>query len=367
MYSKIISGVLILTITLSCSDNYNIEGTIDPIANGDIVILQKQQGQSFINIDSAHIKDGHFSFKGRQDTATMALISISGKDKLPFTPLLFILENGNLRARIDTLSSISGTELNDKFQNYMDDRSFLDIKLEQLSRQYVTTYVKGQLTDSLFVRLQKEFGEYETQLKDLTRNYILNNTNNISGVYLFIQNSFLFPPETQKEIIENGGEFFEHNPAIQTFSKLLSMNKNVEISMPYINLKMQTPSGSPVTLSDYIQKGKYVLIDFWASWCAPCRKQMPELIKIYDRFKNKNFEIVGVSFDNSKNEWVEYINDMKISWPQMSDLKGWDSDAIMLYAIQGIPHTVLVNPRGIIIAKDLKGKELISTLNKLLK
>ena len=105
----------------------------------------------------------------------------------------------------------------------MDDRSFLDIKLEQLSRQYVTTYVKGQLTDSLFVRLQKEFG----------------------------------------------GEFFEHNPAIQTFSKLLSMNKNVEISMPYINLKMQTPSGSPVTLSDYIQKGKYVLIDFWASWCAP--------------------------------------------------------------------------------------------------
>ena len=117
MYSKIISGILILTITLSCSDNYNIEGTIDSIANGDIVILQKQQGQSFINIDSAHIKDGHFSFKGRQDTATMALISISGKDKLPFTPLLFILENGNLRARIDTLSSISGTELNDKFQN----------------------------------------------------------------------------------------------------------------------------------------------------------------------------------------------------------------------------------------------------------
>ena len=94
---------------------------------------------------------------------------------------------------------------------------------------------------------------------------------------------------------------------------------------------------------------------------------MPELIKIYDRFKNKNFEIVGVSFDNNKNEWVEYINDMKISWPQMSDLKGWDSNAIMLYAIQGIPHTVLVNPQGIIIAKDLKGKELISTLNKLLK
>jgi len=191
----------------------------------------------------------------------------------------------------------------------MDDRSFLDIKLEQLSRQYVTTYVKGQLTDSLFVRLQKEFGGYETQLKDLTRNYILNNTNNISGVYLFIQNSFLFPPETQKEIIANGGEFFEHNPAIQTFSKLLSMNKNVEIGMPYINLKMQTPSGSPVTLSDYIQKGKYVLIDFWASWCAPCCKQMPELIKIYDRFKNKNFEIVGVSFDNNKNEWVEYIHE----------------------------------------------------------
>ena len=366
MYSRSVFIILISVITFSCADGYIIDGSVDHIANGDIVVLQKQQGQVFVNIDSTRIKDGHFSFKGKQDTATMALISISGKDRLPFTPLLFVLENGNLRARIDTLSSISGTRLNDKFQNFMNDRAYLDIKLEQLSRQYVATYISGQLTDSLFIKLQKEFGEYETQLKILIRNYILNNTDNISGVYMFIQNSFLFSPQAQKEIIANGGDFFKHNQAIRTFSKLLSMNKNVEAGMPYIDLKMQTPKGKTVSLSDYIGKGKYVLIDFWASWCPPCRKQMPELMGIYDRFKNKNFEIVGVSFDNNKEEWIQYINDMKIPWPQMSDLKGWDSGAIMLYAIQGIPHTVLVNPQGVIIAKDLKGEELNKTLTRLL-
>ena len=110
-----------------------------------------------------------------------------------------------------------------------------------------------------------------------------------------------------------------------------------------------------------------MLVDFWASWCAPCRKQMPALISLYDRFKNKNFEIIGVSFDNNKNEWVQYIQNAKLPWPQMSDLDGWVSEAVLLYAIQGVPRTILVDPQGKIVAKDLKGSALVKKLEEVLK
>ena len=137
--------------------------------------------------------------------------------------------------------------------------------------------------------------------------------------------------------------------------------------MPYINLKMENPEGQPVSLSDYLNKGKYVLVDFWASWCAPCRKQMPELVRIYNEYKNKNFEIVGVSFDTNRQNWINGLKEMDMTWPQMSDLKGWESPAVMLYGIQGIPHTILLSPDGKIIAKDLKGENLVNKLNDLFK
>jgi len=127
------------------------------------------------------------------------------------------------------------------------------------------------------------------------------------------------------------------------------------------------PDGKPVKLSDF--RGKYVLIDFWASWCSPCRQENPNLVKAYAQFKNKNFEILGVSLDNPNAEtaWLNAIERDRMTWTQVSDLQGWKNQAALLYGVEGIPQNFLIDPKGVIIAKNLRGEELIRTLSSLLK
>jgi peroxiredoxin len=123
--------------------------------------------------------------------------------------------------------------------------------------------------------------------------------------------------------------------------------------------------GNPVSLSSF--KGKYVLIDFWASWCKPCRIENPSVVKAYQQFKNKNFTVLGVSLDKQKDDWVKAIGEDKLTWTHASDLKFWDSMVVPMYGIEGIPHNVLIDPNGIVIAEKLRGEGLIQKLTEVLK
>ena len=134
--------------------------------------------------------------------------------------------------------------------------------------------------------------------------------------------------------------------------------KATAVGQKFTDFEMQTPDGKSVKLSDYVGKGKVVLVDFWASWCGPCRREMPNLVEAYAKFKGKNFEIVGVSLDQDGAAWKEAINKLNMTWPQMSDLKFWQSEGAQLYAVNSIPHTVLIDGDGTIIARGLHGEEL---------
>ena len=131
-----------------------------------------------------------------------------------------------------------------------------------------------------------------------------------------------------------------------------------EMKPYFVDFEMQTPEGKTVKLSDYVGKGKVVLVDFWASWCGPCRREMPNLVETYAKYKGKNFEIVGVSLDQDGAAWKEAIKKLDMTWPQMSDLKFWQSEGAQLYAVNSIPHTVLIDGSGKIIARGLHGEEL---------
>lgn len=131
-----------------------------------------------------------------------------------------------------------------------------------------------------------------------------------------------------------------------------------EINLPDINGKL---------FSLKSLRGKYVLVDFWASWCRPCRMENPNVVKAFNKFSSKNFTILGVSLDKEKADWIKAINDDGLYWHQVSDLKFWDAEVVSTYKFEGIPFNVLVDPQGIIVAKDLRGEELINTLEKVLK
>lgn len=121
---------------------------------------------------------------------------------------------------------------------------------------------------------------------------------------------------------------------------------------------MENPEGKTVQLSDFIGKSKYTLVDFWASWCGPCRREMPNLVSAYKEYKDKGLQIVGVSLDRDETSWKDALKTLNMTWPQMSDLKFWNSEGAQLYAVRSIPYTVLIAQDGTIVAKGLHGKEL---------
>lgn len=141
-----------------------------------------------------------------------------------------------------------------------------------------------------------------------------------------------------------------------------------ESALPqYQDFEQADPSGKMMKLSQFVGNNKLTLVDFWASWCPPCRAEMPNLVKAYGEFKDKGLEIVGVSLDEDKAAWTGALEQMNMTWPQMSDLQGWDNAAVALYGVRGIPHTLLVNQKGEIVAQNLRGEDLHRVIAEYLK
>lgn len=150
----------------------------------------------------------------------------------------------------------------------------------------------------------------------------------------------------------------------KAFDYYLKRLESVAVGKKAPGITQLTPEGDPLSLSDL--KGKYVLIDFWASWCPPCRKESPELVATYTEFKDKNFEILGVSFDKNIEDWVAAIKKDNRNWKHISDLQHWSNGAGIVYGVRAIPQNVLVNPDGKIIARNLHGDQLKQKLSEIL-
>jgi peroxiredoxin len=180
--------------------------------------------------------------------------------------------------------------------------------------------------------------------------------------------------------ITNGSDIAEIGPLYASLSDklkstpkgketgdIVSHLKNVGIGVPAPLFTQQTPDGKSIALADF--KGKYVLIDFWASWCVPCRAENPDVVKAYNTYKDKGFTVLGVSLDGEKSRkaWTDAIAKDHLTWTQVSDLKDWENGAAISYGVRAIPANFLVDPKGVIVAKNLHGAELGATLSKLLK
>ena len=200
---------------------------------------------------------------------------------------------------------------------------------------------------------------------ELTKQCCKENKDKKFPAYYLSQVAPSMEKSTVISLAEEGNSTYMQTHIMDRVKKYIEGWKRQLPGTMFTDLEMQDVNGKTHKLSEYVGKGKYVLIDFWASWCGPCRASMPEVKKLYDTYKEKGFDIVGLSFDSDKNAWIGAIKKLDLPWHHLSDLKGWDCVAGSVYGINGIPATLLVDPDGKIITSGLE--ESAAKIEELLK
>ena len=343
---------------------YTVTGTVEGASDGDTVYLQKVKAREFVKLDSAVIANGSFKFEGVQDTAISCYLTYKSEGKEPML-INFFLENGNISVKLtaDNQSYATGTPNNDIFKAYKDQIKGLN---EQLSATY-ESMSDTTLTDEQREAKAKDIETLEEKLMQVTKENMAKNIANPVGIQLLKQNFYYMDVNELEPLVAQIPAMFSNDEGIVRIKELVTKMKATAVGQKFTDFSMKTPEGKDVKLSDYAGKGKLVLVDFWASWCGPCRREMPNLVELYKQYKNKNFEIVGVSLDQNGDSWKAAIKQLNITWPQMSDLKYWECEGAQLYAVSSIPHVVLIDGEGTIVARGLHGEELQQKVAELLK
>lgn len=353
-------------VMAACNGNkgYTVTGTVEGAADGDTVYLKMAEGRQLVSLDSAVIANGTFTFKGVQDTVTNRYITYAAQDKEPLM-IDFFLENGQININLTRDNdSATGTPNNDIYQT-------IRTQLNGLNGQIMAIY-ESMANDTTLTEEQRnakgsEIEALQDKSVSILKDAISQNITNAVGVHLLKQNFYYMELEELDPLMPQIPATYDNDEVIVKIKANVEKMKATAVGQKFTDFEMQTPEGKTVKLSDYAGKGKVVLVDFWASWCGPCRREMPNLVEAYKLYKDKNFEIVGVSLDQSGEAWQAAIKQLNITWPQMSDLKYWNCEGAKLYAVSSIPHTVLIDGEGTIIARGLHGEGLQEKLAEVLK
>lgn len=351
---KIIYLFTAVLLLAACNEQkgYVITGTVEGGADGDTVFLQKVENRQLVKVDTATITNGEFTFKGAQDTAENRYITYNptGKNALRMD---FFLENGKINIQLTTDNDVAtGTPNNDIYQE-------IRSQISELNKELMTVYQSmSEATDEERTAIAQKMNELQEKIMDITQTAIAQNITNPVGIHLLKGNYYYMGVEKLDPLISQITAEYDNDEVIIKIKENVEKMKLTSVGQPFTDFEMETPEGKAIKLSDYVGKGKVVLVDFWASWCGPCRREMPNLVAAYAKYKNKGFEIVGVSLDQSADAWKESIQKLNMTWPQMSDLKYWNCEGAQLYAISSIPHTLLIDGNGTIIARGLHGEGL---------
>ena len=337
---------------------YSVSGTY--AENGKKVYLKDELTEK--NIDSTLVAEGKFSFTGTADKDALMAVKTKGRS---WTTQFF---NDGTPVTINLNdSTLKGSQQNERLAK-------INYEMEQPRKRFAAKV--GNLTEAdIEARADELSEEMNKMIKELTTRAISTfkeNRNSLIPVafagYYFFENGV----ETYDQLVNEGVVFANHpylkkmRDEVEEATKPKDGEKTAFIGQQFTDLEMADPDGKMHKISELVGEGKYVLVDFWASWCGPCRAEMPNVLEAYNKFHDKGFEVVGVSFDQKKEAWVKAIGQLKMPWLQISDLKGWQCAAAPIYKVNSIPDNILIDPQGKIIDRGLRGKPLHSRLEKLL-
>ena len=358
----------LLLVACSQKPGFEIQGTVaDSQADGKQVYLVTYGEEA--PIDSAVVTNGAFTFQGEQATPTLCVLyvgdqemrRVSAGENAPYTAI-FTLENARLQAVLnEEAPAVSGTPENDAFKALQDQVKGIRAKAEPLTDQLKSA------DEAVKEAAMEQYEAIEAEASQALKAYIEANCDKQVAAKVFSDARYDLSDEDQEAILAKANDTFKAVRGIDKMIEHLNILKNSAVGKKFIDFEMADAEGKMHKLSEFVGNGKVVLIDFWASWCPPCRADMPNLVAAYKQYKSKGFEIVGISLDSKADAWAKGVQDLGITWTQLSDLQGWKNAGAALYGVNSIPHTILVDKDGTILCKQLHGKEIAAKLEEILK
>ncbi len=330
---------------VSCGTGYTITGSSEEFADGKWAFLGVQQGREFIKSDSVQIVNNSFTLKGNVETPYAAYVAIGEADARPEMAVEVIVENGKIQ--IKKLSpehrsfNAVGTPLNDKLAAF-------NSKVEEMWNNQ----------------------DSENDAIELMKAHINENIDNVLGLKAFKETYYYFQPQDVIDLANAMPEAVQAEEAVVKIKQGAEQALKVLPGNPYIDVADKDADGKEITLKSVVEnkKNKYVLLDFWASWCGPCMGDMPHLKAAYEQYHKKGFEIYAISLDSYREDWLQVIKNLDLKWIHVSSLKQWDCAARNSYAVNSIPANFLIDcSTGTIVASQLRGGELEAKLAELLK
>jgi thiol-disulfide isomerase/thioredoxin len=314
---------LCATTTQAQEANVQLKGTVvDTVAQ--YVYLQKFHNKMFTTIDSVKVIDGKFSFKTKVKLPELYGLSVNTAD----SPLYIFLE-----------------------------KSPITVKLSPF-KYYSTSVVEGSASQDLFNNYRK------TENVDISK-FITEHPGSLVSAYVLYRNwSYRLSPEEITKNISLLDKSQQNSTYVKELQELVKVLNGLQVGKKAPDFVSQDPEGKSIRFSENL-KG-YTLVDFWASWCGPCRRENPNIVAAYKEYHDKGFNIIGISLDKKKENWVKGIQDDHLDWLHVSDLLFWNSAIAKLYGVRAIPANYLVDSKGIIVARNLHGDELQTTLKSLL-
>lgn len=363
---KYLIPICVLLIGISSCQNkkgFDISGTVENQKEGEIYFVNLHTEKE----DTVKIKNGKFNLSGVADEPTPFLIF--SPDLLPARTVFFAGHGKtkiNFTAKEPSTLKIDGCTAQAEYELFAKEIEPLLTQFDSIQ----TLSMAGKLSNDEMKQLAFEI---QKSYEKINLDFIKNNPSSYVSALLsfeYLRQKPQLSAEEKENMISSLDENIQESHFGKKMQELIQANESsanelAAVGKPAPVFTLPNTRDKNISLEKF--KGKYVLIDFWASWCGPCRQENPNVVAAFKKFRNKNFTVLGVSLDENKKQWEAAIRKDNLNWEQVSDLKGWNSSVVSLYNIKSIPSNVLVDPNGQIIAKDLRGVDLENQLSNILK